>query len=207
MSVKQNKRVAGICTGIAVAMVAMAYAAVPLYRMFCQVTGYAGTTQRVVAASSTVLDKTVTVRFDANVAPGLDWEFKPLVNTMSLKIGENALVVYRVTNRSTKPSVGTATFNVTPDQAGAFFNKVACFCFNEQRVEPGETVDMPVSFYVDPAIVKDTDGAHINLIALSYTFHPVKVPKSAGLTHRANPSAKPDGGAPVPPVGLPAPRG
>ncbi len=207
MPVNRNKRVAAICAGVVLSMGALAYAAVPLYRMFCQVTGFAGTTQRVTAASSEVLERKITVRFDANVAPGLEWDFKPLVNTMSLKIGENALVVYRVTNRSSTPAVGTATFNVTPDQAGAFFNKIACFCFNEQRVEPGESVDMPVSFFVDPSIVKDTDGAHIRLITLSYTFHPVKSPKSAGLAESAKPVGPHENAKPAPPSGRPAPRG
>lgn len=184
-------KVAAICASLAAGMVGLAYAAVPLYRLFCQATGFAGTTQRVIAPSATVLDRRISVRFDANVAPGLNWEFVPLVNTIDLAIGENALIVYRVTNRSQQAMVGSATFNVTPDQAGAFFNKVQCFCFTEQRVEPGETIDMPVSFFVDPAIVDDADAARVRQITLSYTFHPIAKPKQSA---RAVGTAKPEGG-------------
>jgi len=185
-----NTRVAVICAAVATGMVGLAYASVPLYRLFCQVTGFAGTTQRAEAPSHEVLDRTVTVRFDSNVAPGLDWDFAPVVTSMKLKIGENALAFYRATNHSKEPVVGTATFNVTPEQAGAFFNKIQCFCFTEQRLEPGETVDMPVSFYVDPAIVKDPDGAFVRTIALSYTFHPVAKPKtSAAVAPPQKPAA------------------
>jgi cytochrome c oxidase assembly protein subunit 11 len=186
----RNTRVAAICFGVAIGMVGLAYAAVPLYRMFCQTTGYGGTAQRAAVPSTQVLNKKITVHFDANVAPGLPWDFQPAVNDMDLKIGENALAIYRVTNRSDKPVVGTATFNVTPEQVGAFFNKVQCFCFTEQRLEPGESVDMPVSFYVDPAIVKDFDGARVNVITLSYTFHRVEHPR-ATTAGRSDPAAGP----------------
>jgi len=187
-----NTKVAVVCAAIAAGMVGLAYASVPLYSLFCRVTGYAGTTQRVEAPSHEVLDRMVTVRFDSNVAPGLDWEFKPAVTSMKLHIGENALAIYHATNHSKDPVVGTATFNVTPEQAGGFFNKIQCFCFTEQRLEPGETVDMPVSFYVDPAIVNDLDGAFIHTITLSYTFYPVAKPStSAALNPSAPAPAKP----------------
>ena len=117
----------------------------------------AGTPQRATQASATTLDKTITVRFDSNVAPGLAWTFEPAVRTMDIKIGENTLAFYRAHNRSDRPTTGTASFNVTPEGAGAYFVKVECFCFTEQRLEPGQTVDMPVSFYIDPAIVQDKD--------------------------------------------------
>jgi cytochrome c oxidase assembly protein subunit 11 len=178
---RSDAKVAIICASIAIGMVGLAYASVPLYRLFCQVTGFAGTTQRATAPSTEVLDQTITVRFDSNVAPGLQWEFAPLVTKTEVRIGENNLAFYRATNRSSVPLIGTATFNVTPEQAGAFFNKVECFCFTEQRLEPGESIEMPVSFFVDPAIVKDTDGAMVRTIALSYTFHPVK-PKTTAET-------------------------
>lgn len=184
-----NTKVAVICTAVAVGMVGLAYASVPLYRLFCQVTGFAGTTQRAETPSYEVLDRMVTVRFDSNVAPGLDWEFAPVVPSMKLHIGENALAFYRATNRSDVPVVGTATFNVTPEQAGAFFNKVQCFCFNEQRLEPGESIEMPVSFFVDPAIVNDPDGAFVRTIALSYTFHPVVKPKTSAEASSSAPAA------------------
>jgi cytochrome c oxidase assembly protein subunit 11 len=194
----RNTRVAAICGGIAIGMVGLAYASVPLYRLFCQVTGFAGTTQRVAAPSATILDRKVTVRFDANVAPGLAWEFQPLVNTMKVSLGENGLAVYRVTNRSDRPLVGTATFNVTPEQAGSFFNKVQCFCFTEQRLEPGEQVDMPVSFFVDPALAQDLDGSRMTTITLSYTFHVVPKPQT-GIAER--------GAQNDPPTPSSAPRG
>jgi cytochrome c oxidase assembly protein subunit 11 len=178
---RSDAKVAIICASIVIGMVGLAYASVPLYRLFCQVTGFAGTTQRATAPSTQVLDRTIIVRFDSNVAPGLGWDFAPLVTKTEVRIGENNLAFYRATNRSSVPLVGTATFNVTPEQAGAFFNKVECFCFTEQRLEPGESIEMPVSFFVDPAIVNDTDGAMVRTIALSYTFHPVK-PKATAET-------------------------
>jgi len=173
----RNTRVALLCAAFAVGMVGLAYAAVPLYRMFCQATGFAGTPQRAEAASKTVIDRQVSVRFDATVGPGLSWDVVPVVATMDMKIGENGLAFYRVTNRSDRTIVGTAAFNVTPDQAGPFFNKVECFCFTEQWLEPGETAELPVSFFVDPAIEKDVDGSQIRDITLSYTFYPVDKPK------------------------------
>ena len=174
-----NRKIAVICAAVAFGMLGLAYASVPLYRLFCQVTGFGGTTMRAERPSSHVSDRAVTVRFDANVGPGLSWEFKPLQPTMVVRLGENAMVSYRATNTSDKPMVGSATFNVTPDQSGAFFNKLACFCFTEQRLEPGESVDMPVSFFVDPAMAEDRDGAQIRFITLSYTFFPVAHPQKA----------------------------
>lgn len=176
---QRNTRVAVTCALFAVGMVGLAYASVPLYRLFCQMTGFAGTTQRAERPSTEVLDRVITVRFDANVGPGLSWDFQPVVTTMDVRIGENALAFYRATNRSNQPLVGSATFNVTPDQVGAFFNKIECFCFTEQRLEPGESLEMPVSFFVDPAIMKDLDGAKVRNITLSYTFFPVDKPKAA----------------------------
>lgn len=201
MSMTRNTRIGVICGAVAVGMVGMAYASVPLYRMFCQATGFAGTPLRVKEASTTVIDKSIEVRFDGNVAPGLAWQFTPVVTTMTVKIGENALAFFRAKNLSDKPIVGSATYNVSPDQAGAFFNKIQCFCFTEQRLEPGETVDMPVSFFIDPAIVKDPDGARVTIITLSYTFHAVAHPK-AGVAQRTN---KPVPGAndPLTPIGSP----
>ena len=183
-SASKNTRVALVCAAVAAGMVGLAYASVPIYRLFCQMTGFAGTTQRAerAPARTEVLDKVITVRFDANVGPGLSWDFQAVTPTIDVRIGENALGIYRVRNRSDKPVTGTATFNVTPDQAGGFFNKIQCFCFTEQRLEPGETVEMPVSFFIDPAIVNDPDGASINQITLSYTFYPVEHPKAAAST-------------------------
>jgi cytochrome c oxidase assembly protein subunit 11 len=173
----RNARVALLCAVFAAGMVGLAYASVPLYRMFCQVTGFGGTPQRAERPSESVGERQVTVRFDANVGPGLAWDVLPVVRVMRLKVGENALAFYRVTNRSDRPVVGTSTFNVTPDQAGSFFNKIECFCFTEQWLDPGETAELPVSFFIDPAIDKDLDGVRIRDITLSYTFYPVAHPK------------------------------
>ncbi len=177
---RRNQRVGAIMGLVSLGMLGMAYAAVPLYQMFCQATGYGGTTQRVTKASDTILDRVVTVRFDANVN-GLAWNFQPVERTVDVRIGENKLVFYRATNVSDRPLVGSSTFNVSPDIAGSFFNKMECFCFTEQRIEPGETIDFPVSFYVDPAIEGDKDGRKVKEITLSYTFYPVDKPKSAAV--------------------------
>lgn len=170
---RRHRRVAVWAGSIAVAMLGMAYAAVPLYQMFCQVTGFAGTTQRAAAAPGKVLERTITVRFDSNVSGGLNWAFKPELPTLDVKIGENKLAFYEARNQSNVAVTGTATFNVAPEAAGRFFSKIECFCFTEQTLKPGETVQMPVSFFVDPEIVNDSDARHITQITLSYTFYPV----------------------------------
>jgi cytochrome c oxidase assembly protein subunit 11 len=152
-------------------MVGMAYASVPLYRLFCQVTGYNGTTQRAEQYSSTVLNKTVQVTFDANISPGLNWEFRP-AKPVDPKIGETVQIEYTATNRSPYPTTGTAVFNVTPMEAAVYFNKVQCFCFTEQTLQPGETVKMPVVFFVDPEMAKAEETKNIKTITLSYSFYP-----------------------------------
>ena len=165
-------------------MIGLAYASVPLYRMFCQVTGFGGTTQRIANNATTAIDRTVTVRFDANVAPGLTWTFEPLTKPLDIKLGETAVAMYRATNTSGMPTTGTAAYNVVPDKAGVFFNKLACFCFTEQVLAPGQSVDMPVQFFVDPAMATDKDGNRINEITLSYTFFPVSAAKK-GVAEQA----------------------
>ena len=171
-----------MAAGVAVSMVGLAYASVPLYRLFCQVTGFGGTTMQ--ASESAVPDKplakTISVRFDANVAPGVPWSFEPVQTHETVRIGERRLAFYRATNNSDKPVTGTATFNVSPDTAGGFFVKIACFCFTEQTLQPGQSVDMPVTYFVDPAIVDDADGRRIDEITLSYTFFPVDTPAGPG---------------------------
>ena len=169
--------VAALCVALVGGMVSLAYASVPLYRLFCQVTGFGGTTQRVANSSTAVLDRTVTVRFDANTAPGLPWTFEPITKPLTVKLGETAIATYRATNTSTLTTVGTAAYNVVPDQAGVFFNKLACFCFTEQTLAPGQSVEMPVQFFVDPAMATDADGRRVNEITLSYTFFPVTAAK------------------------------
>lgn len=163
----------------AVSMIGAAYAAVPLYRLFCQVTGYNGTVSR--ADASTLPDaarlqalggQTIRIRFDATTAAGLPWQFKPKQITNDIKIGEKALAHYTATNTSGKTIVGRATYNVSPDTAGQYFRKIECFCFTEQSLAPGQTVEMPVIYYIDPAILDDPSANRISEITLSYTFFP-----------------------------------
>src|SRR5215510_13293893 len=180
---RRHRTVAICCGALVLVMVAAAFASVPLYRLFCEATGFAGTPQPTTHASDASIDKTISIRFDANVAPGMPWRFEPVQPTLDVKIGENALAFYRATNLSDHPLTGMATFNVTPEPAGGFFNKIQCFCFIEQALEPGQSVEMPVSFFIDPEIVKDRDGRSISLIVLSYTFYPVEA--KPGLAGKA----------------------
>ena len=161
-----------VLAAVVAGMTGLSFAAVPLYRMFCQTTGFGGTTQRAASAPAEVSRQTVTVRFDANVAPGLPWLFEPEEREIKLKFGENRLTFFRATNRSNRPTTGTAVFNVTPETAGAYFTKIQCFCFNEQTLEPGQTAEMAVSFFVDPAYLSDGDTKSFQDITLSYTFFP-----------------------------------
>lgn len=173
------------------AMLGAAYASVPLYRLFCQVTGYNGTTQRVEQYSETVLNQTMRVTFDANTSNGLNWEFKPVDHMVEPRIGETVQINYKATNRSPVATTGMAVFNVTPMEAGAYFNKVQCFCFTETTLQPGETLEMPVVFFVDPEIVKAEETRNIKTITLSYTFYPSQGAKPvAGLQDRIEDSAK-----------------
>lgn len=187
---KRHLAIAVVCSVIVVGMVGLSFAAVPLYRLYCQVTGYAGTTQRAEKASDKVIDRTIKVHFDANVASDLPWTFEPEQRSLEVKIGENMLAFYKATNNSDHPITGTAVFNVTPDAVGIYFNKVQCFCFTEQRLDPGQSVDMAVSFYVDPKFVEDDDTKHLSELTLSYTFYPVAEPKDA----RAQSTAQVRGG-------------
>jgi cytochrome c oxidase assembly protein subunit 11 len=197
----RHRRIALLCAGFVAFMVGMAYASVPLYRLFCQATGFDGTPRVADKPSATVLDRTIVVRFDANVAPGLAWRFEPVERTMTVRIGENALAFFRATNLSDRPIHGTATYNVFPEQAAVFFNKLQCFCFTEQVLEPGESVEMPVSFFVDPQIVADKDAGSATHLTLSYTFYPVQ-PKP-GLATPGPDAARPPGDSGT---GTPQPR-
>ena len=172
----RNKRVGAISLLIALAMLALGYAAVPLYRMFCQATGFGGTTQRseTGVAPGEVIGKIINVRFDANVAPDLPWTFGPEKKVARVAIGARQMAFFNATNLSDHPITGTAAFNVTPELAGAYFTKIQCFCFTSQTLKPGETVRMPVVYYVDPAILKDKEAGKFNEITLSYTFYPDK---------------------------------
>ena len=169
---RRDVGVAVACVAFVGAMVGMSYAAVPLYQMFCKVTGYGGTTQRVEQMSDVVLDKTINVTFDANVSSGLNWDFKPVDKKVTPKIGETVEIHYVATNHSSVPVTGEAVFNVSPGEAGAYFNKVQCFCFTKTTLQPGETLEMPVVFFVDPAIVDAEETKDIGTITLSYTFYP-----------------------------------
>lgn len=152
------------------AMVGLAFASVPLYRLFCQVTGYGGTTQVAEAVPETVFERRITVRFNADVNPQLPWSFRPVERAVTLRVGEPGLAFYRAVNLSDRPVTGTATFNVTPLKAGQYFSKVQCFCFDEQRLEAGEAVEMGVSFFVDPAILEDRNLDDVTTVTLSYIF-------------------------------------
>lgn len=167
----KNKRAAFAAGGLAVAMVGMAYASVPLYTLFCQVTGFGGTTQVAEAPADRVIDRKIDIAFDANVNRNFPWKFKPVQTRVTLKVGEQGIAFYRAKNLTDRTITGTAVFNVTPPLAGKYFNKVQCFCFTEQTLKPGQSVDMPVTFFVDPDIDKDKDLKNLKTITLSYTFY------------------------------------
>lgn len=169
---RNNAAVVLTCLGIVGGMTGMAYAAVPLYRLFCQVTGYDGTTQRVEQASDVILDRKVTVSFDTNVSPGLPWAFVSEERDVTMRIGETVQANFKIKNTSDKTTVGQARFNVTPFQSAAYFNKIQCFCFERTELKPGETREMPVVFYIDPEITKAVESESVGTITLSYTFYP-----------------------------------
>ena len=162
---------------LAAAMVALAFASVPLYRIFCQVTGFAGTTQRAEAAPGAVAGQ-IGVRFDANIDPALPWKFEP-AERVRIHPGQRTVVNYRATNLTARTTTGRAIFNVTPAQAGPYFSKIECFCFTEQTLKPGESVQMPIVFFVDPRIRDEEDTRKIDEITLSYTFYPVEKPEGS----------------------------
>jgi cytochrome c oxidase assembly protein subunit 11 len=174
VSRRRDVMLAAGCGVFVALMVSAAYAAVPLYNWFCRTTGFGGTTQVSTAAPSQVLGRTITVRFDANVAPGLPWRFVPEKNSVDVHIGQVLTVNYVVTNLAARDTVGQASYNVTPPTTGAYFQKINCFCFTEQSMKAGETREMPVVFYVDPALAQDAEQNGLNTITLSYTYFPVR---------------------------------
>jgi cytochrome c oxidase assembly protein subunit 11 len=184
--------VATSCGVFVAMMVGAAYAAVPLYNWFCRTTGFGGTTQVSEKAPDFVLDRTVKVRFDSNIAPGLPWKFKPEQTEITVRIGEVTTVHYKVTNEAARSTLGQASYNVTPPTVGAYFNKINCFCFTEQRMKPGETREMAVVFYVDPSIAKDPEHDTLKSITLSYTFFPLpdKATPVADANDKPNSSGK-----------------
>jgi cytochrome c oxidase assembly protein subunit 11 len=170
-STRNIRLTALLISGVAAGMVGLSFASVPLYRMFCQATGFGGTPRTEdVARSTQVVDRRVTVRFDANVAKRLPWEFRPEQRQVTVRLGEEMLVHYSATNHSDRPVTGTASFNVVPEKAAPYFSKIACFCFTEQTLQPGEQVSMPVLFYVDPLLIEDAEANDVSTITLSYTF-------------------------------------
>jgi cytochrome c oxidase assembly protein subunit 11 len=169
---QRNSLVALSLVGLVAGMVGLSFAAVPLYRMFCQVTGYGGKPQRADKAPGEVLDRTIRVRFDANVDGALPWTFAPVQQTMDVRIGETALAFFKASNRISEPVSGTAIFNVAPELASRYFTKIECFCFKQQTLAAGQSVEMPVTFFVDPKIVDDEDTRNMSEITLSYTFYP-----------------------------------
>jgi cytochrome c oxidase assembly protein subunit 11 len=178
----RDAMVAAICGSVVVLMLAAAYAAVPFYNWFCRATGFNGTTQVATSVpSSAPLARTILVRFDSNVAGGLPWKFEPEKTEIEVRIGEVTTVYYTVTNQSARATTGQAAYNVAPLNVGAYFQKINCFCFTEQTFAPGEKREMPVVFYVDPAIAADADNDGLTSITLSYTFYPVREPAAKPL--------------------------
>ena len=180
---RAKRRTGWLAFCVAVAMIGLAYASVPLYRLFCQATGFGGTTNRAEAAAlpdsqrlQALGGRTIKVRFDSNTAPGMAWKFGPRDRAITIKIGEKRLAFFSATNLISVPTTGRAGFNVSPDTAGKYFRKIECFCFTEQTLGPRQTVQMPVTFFVDPAILDDPDAKKIDEITLSYTFYPVDNP-------------------------------
>lgn len=175
-NIQGSKRTVLQLVTVVVVMGALSWASVPFYSWFCKVTGFGGATNVVETASDVILDREMKIRFDSSTDPSLPWSFKPVQREMTVKIGQTALAYYEATNTSNRPVAGQATYNVVPYEAGGFFDKIECFCFTEQVLQPGETVVMPVSFFVDPAIVDDRDAKYVHTITLSYTFFEIPLP-------------------------------
>src|SRR5271154_5084979 len=171
--------VAFLCGGLVAGMVGLSFAAVPFYSWFCRATGYGGTTQVAKTGPTQISGRTITVRFDSNVAAGLPWRFEPERRTIDVKLGEVVTVYYTVTNLAARATAGQAAYNVSPMTVGAYFSKINCFCFTEQTMKPGEKREMAVVFYVDPKLAEDAEQNGTNLITLSYTFYPVRAPDQA----------------------------
>ena len=187
-SAVKKYRTLGFLLVLIMGMGVLSYASVPLYKLFCQVTGYGGTTQQVTSPSSQILERKIKIRFDANTKPTLDWNFQPVQTSIDISVGQNALAFYQAENTGKDPVVGTATFNVTPEKAGVYFNKIDCFCFVEQLLAPQEAVEMPVSFFIDPDIVNDPNLDDVTTITLSYTFFPSEDQSLVGKTKKENAS-------------------
>lgn len=188
---RRHLRVAAACGLFVAFMVGAAYAAVPLYDMFCRVTGFGGTPRVAQSVPENASERTVRVMFDANVTPGLPWTFTPETRSVNVRLGETKMVLYRVTNTSNEDTWGTATYNVTPEIAGAYFAKLECFCFTTQHLGPGESMEMPVVFFVDPDLDRDPDARRVPVITLSYTFYSQDVPVPAARAPGSKEPVKP----------------
>jgi cytochrome c oxidase assembly protein subunit 11 len=188
---RRNATTVALLAVVVLGMVGLSFASVPLYRLFCQATGFGGTTQRAAAAPGQIADAIVTVRFDAMTAPELGWEFRPLESAVRVHPGEQREVLFRAINRSAETVTGTATFNVTPTKTGIYFDKLQCFCFNEQQLKPGESRDMGVVFFVDPDLLTDPSTSEVRTITLSYTMYraPTASQPNAAVSRRDNDSA------------------
>ena len=183
MALAAPQKTAAKLIGVVLVMGALAWAAIPLYDLFCRVTGYGGYTRTADSGSAETLDQTIKVRFDGSLERAMPWQFKPVVREMEIKIGETGLAFYEAYNPTDRPIAGSASYNVAPYAAGQFFTKIDCFCFEEQVLAPGERVQMPVTFYVDPDIVTDSEGKFVHTITLSYTFYEIDLPEGyASLT-------------------------
>ena len=178
---KGTTRTALQAGAVVLTMGSLAWASVPFYDWFCRVTGFGGTPGQAAAAADAVLDRTMTVRFDASVERDFPWTFEPAQRVMEVRIGETNLAFYEATNPTDQPIAGQASYNVAPYEAGGFFTKIECFCFEEQVLQPGESISMPVTFYVDPEIVDDRDARFVHTITLSYTFHQIDLPEEQAL--------------------------
>ncbi len=179
---RSNRRIAAALVAVPVAMGALAWASAPLYRLFCQVTGFGGTPGIAAEAPQAAADApSIEIRFNADIAPDLDWRFGPVERAVTVRLGEPTLAFYRAQNLGDEPVTGAATFNVTPLKAGAYFSKIDCFCFTEQRLGPGESADMPVSFFIDPAIAEDPNVRDVGTITLSYTFFRAQEPSAQAV--------------------------
>ena len=187
MRLQGTSRTAAQAVGVVVIMGSLAWASVPLYDWFCRVTGYGGTTARATDVPTEVLDRTIKIRFDASKERDMPWEFRALQHDMELRIGETGLAFYEAYNPTDRPVAGSASYNVAPFDAGSYFTKIACFCFEEQVLQPGERVQMPVSFYVDPSIVDDRDAKYARAITLSYTFYEIDLPEEQAALDKDTP--------------------
>ena len=194
MSDTSHRRTVLACLGIVAGMAGLSYAAVPLYDLFCKVTGFGGTPIVRSLPAGEILDRDMAVRFDANVAPGLHWRFAPETPETAVKLGQTTTVLYRITNEGALPTTGVATFNVQPALAGAYFVKLECFCFTEQILQPGETRESAVVFYVDPSLTQDPSVKDLRSITLSYTYFPVKAGRPANAALPGGPASPPSPG-------------